>query len=194
MTHIVYHKGIFIADRKCYGSNGTILQQRKIRMATHGDELWVWAFAGDYAACEYGDKVLFSNFNENVINEAKDMLGQDLVNDFEGLLVTEHIYTKKRAVYLVNYFGLRVQVDENEDLICVGAMANEIQRAYKLLRTASANCGIPLPQLCGFNLNDPRTFYRAGDEIEWLIKHVTHNTAMGQDGFKLDSCVFSGGD
>lgn len=97
-------------------------------------------------------------------------------------------------MYLVNYFGLRVQVDEHEDLICVGAMSNEIQRAYKLLRTVSANGGIPLPQLCGFNLNDPRSFYRAGYEIEWLIMHVTHNTAMGQDGFKLDSYVFNGGD
>lgn len=191
MTHIVYHKGIFIADRKCYGANGTVVQQRKIRMATHGDELWVWAFAGDYAACEYGDKVLFSNFNENVINEAKDMLGKDLVNDFVGLLVTEHIYTKKRTVYLVNYFGLRVQVDENEDLICVGAMANELQRAYKLLRTIHDNTGVEMPRLCGLSGRlEPPLF----NELAWLIKHVTHNTAMGQDGFLLDSYVFSGGD
>lgn len=191
MTHIVYHKGIFIADRKCYGANGTVVQQRKIRMATHGDELWVWAFAGDYAACEYGDKVLFSNFNENVINEAKEMLGQELVNDFVGLLVTEHIYTKKRTVYLVNYFGLRVQVDENEDLICVGAMANELQRAYRLLRKIHENTGVEMSRLCGLSgILEPPLF----NELAWLIKHVTHNTAMGQDGFLLDHYVFSGGD
>lgn len=191
MTHIVYHKGIFIADRKCYGSNGTILQQRKIRMATHGYVIWVWAFAGDYAACEYGDKVLFSNCNENVVNEAKEMLGKDLVNDFSGLLVTENTCTKKRTVYLVNYFGLRVQVDENEDLICVGAMANEIQRAYKLLHTIHSNTGVEMSRLCGLtDVSEPPLF----NELVWLIKHVTHNTSMGQDGFKLDSYVFSGGD
>lgn len=189
MTHIVYHKGIFIADRKCYGANGAVVQQRKIRMATHGDELWVWAFSGEYAACEYGDAVLRSNLDETIIKEAKDALGKDLVNEFAGLLVTKNKRTKVCKVYLVNYFGLRMQVDETEDLICVGAMSNEIQRAYKLLRTASANGGIPLPQLCGFNLNDPRSFYRMGDEVEWLIKHVTHNTDMGQDGFYLDRYV-----
>ena len=191
MTHIVYHKGIFIADRKCYGSNSTILQQRKIRMTTHDDELWVWAFAGDYAACEYGDEVLYSKFNENVINDAKETLEKDLVNDFSGLLVTEHIHTKRRNVYLVNYFGLRMRVDENEDLICVGAMANEIQRAYKLLRTIRDNTGMELSRLCGLSgrLNPPLF-----NELEWLIKHVTHNSMMGQDGFKLDHYVFSGGD
>lgn len=190
MTHIVYHKGIFFADRKCYGSSGVVLQQRKIRTATHGDELWVWAFSGEYAACEYGDAVLQSNLDETVVKEAKETLGLNVANEFAGLLVIKNNRTKEHKVYLVNYFGLRMQVDETEDLICVGALSGEIQRAYRLLRTASANVGIPLPHLCGFKLDDPRSFYRTGDEIEWLIKHVTHNTDMGQDGFYLDRYDF----
>lgn len=190
MTHIVYYKDIFFADRKCYGSSGVVLQQRKIRTATHGDELWVWAFSGEYAACEYGDAVLQSNLDEAVVKEAKETLGLNVANEFAGLLVIENKRTKERKVYLVNYFGLRMQVDETEDLICVGALSGEIQRAYRLLRTASANAGVPLPRLCGFKLDDPRSFYRVGYEIEWLIKHVTQNTDMGQDGFYLDRFVF----
>lgn len=193
MTHIVYHKGIFIADRKCYGSSGGVLQQNKIRTAKHGEELWVWAFSGEYVACEYGDAVLQSNLDEAVVKEAKDTLGLNVANEFAGLLVTKNKRTKERKVYLVNYFGLRMRVDETEDLICVGALAGEIQRAYRLLRIASTNAGVPLSRLCGFTSNDPRSFGCVGYEIEWLIKHVTHNTDMGQDGFKLDSYVFSGG-
>ena len=195
MTHIVYHKGVFFADRKCYGSSGVVLQQRKIRTATHGDELWVWAFSGEYAACEYGDAVLQSKLNEAFIKEAKDTLGLNVANEFAGLLVIENKRTNKRKVYLVNYFGLRMQVDENEDLICVGALSGEIQRAYRLLRTASVNSSIPLPILCGFRVNDPNAFYRyqAGDEIEWIIKYVTQNTDMGQDGFNIDRYNFYGG-
>ena len=190
MTHIVYHKGVFFADRKCYGSSGVVLQQRKIRTATHGDELWVWAFSGEYAACEYGDAVLQSNLDEVIVKEAKDTLGLNVANEFAGLLVIKNKRTKEHKVYLVNYFGLRMQVDETEDLICVGALSGEIQRAYRLLSTAADNAGIPLQRLCGLDHNNPRKFYRTGDEIEWLIKHVTHNTDMGQDGFYIDFYVF----
>ena len=82
-------------------------------------------------------------------------------------------------------------MDENEDLICVGAMANELQRAYRLLRKIHENTGVEMSRLCGLSgILEPPLF----NELAWLIKHVTHNTAMGQDGFLLDHYVFSGGD
>lgn len=193
MTHIVYNGKTLFADRKCYGASGVVLQQCKIRTVTHGEERWVWAFAGEYASCEYGDKVLMSNLDRDVIKEAKETLGLDCVNHFDGLLIIENLVTNIRKAYLVNYFGLMMALDDTTDLICVGSMAGEIQRTYKLLRTINEYTGVVIPRLCGFATDDPRIVYKSGDEVEWIIKHVTHNTAMGQDGFNIDRYNFFGG-
>ena len=192
MTHIVYNGHTLFADRKCYGTNGAINQQNKIRTVVHGNELWVWAFAGDYAECEYGDKVLMSNLDKDVIKEAKDSLGIDNINAFSGILVVENILTNERKAYLANYFGLRMEV-ATDDLVCTGAMAGDIQRTYKLLTTVSANTGISVPCLCGLDPYDPRSFYHTGYEIEWIIRHTTKNSLMGQDGYAIDRYDFKGG-
>lgn len=128
MTQIVYDGNFLIADRKCYRGYITT-KSTKIQHIKVGELDRYYAFSGSFMECALGEEVVESCFDPEVIAKVRSILDKEVLEGFHGLMIDVHA-KDKRKVFLLNYAGDAVQIDDA--FVAVGAMHEEITVAYKV--------------------------------------------------------------
>lgn len=131
MTHIVYTGDHLYADRKVFGDNGFhFADSKKIKTYRHGSKKTVCAFSGTLAQCAIGYSVVESNFDREVILEARQRQVEDL--EYFGGIVVELDPTAEcvHRVFIVSYAGDKYEMLPYE-LLVVGAFNQAITDTIK---------------------------------------------------------------
>lgn len=169
MTHIVYHKGVLYADRKCYERDGCATEVKKLEQKTCNGFLYTWAFCGAVSECVWGNKVVASNFNPEVIQESRRVLTESDSEAFNGILIVSPANSARIEAkgYLVNFFGDTFDLVLGDKPIVLGAYRQSIIAAYNVL--------------------DSIKYSRKRNIIEQAIRFGTMGTECDQTGWEIDS-------
>lgn len=167
MTQIVYDGDHLVVDRKCYRgyvtTNSTKIQHLKI-----GELDRYYVFSGSFMECALGEEVVESCFDPEVIAKVRSILDKEVLEGFHGLMIDVHP-TDKRKVFLLNYAGDAVQIDDA--FVAVGAMHEEITLAYKLWDKMQR------PRIEG---------YESDVQLAGFLRFVLQGSMFDQQGVDLD--------
>jgi len=167
MTQIVYDGNFLIADRKCYRGYVTT-KSTKIQHLKIGELDRYYVFSGSFMECALGEKVVESCFDPEVVAKVRSILSKEVLEDFYGLMIDVHP-TEKRNVFLLNYAGDAVQIDDA--FVTVGAMHGEITVAYKLWE----------------KMNFPRIEdYEGTIPLAGFLRFVLKGSMFDQEGVEFD--------
>lgn len=121
MTIIVYDGKHLYADRKCYTNGEYTFDSIKLKSVEHKPKTYHYAFAGSFADCAIGEKVVESGFDPDVCRWAYERLGHaNLQDEFFGVVVETSELNDQHKVFLVNYAGDKCLIQPNQ-LIVIGA-------------------------------------------------------------------------
>nr|DAN51498.1 MAG TPA: Proteasome subunit, ANCESTRAL, PROTEASOME, BETA-SUBUNIT, 20S [Caudoviricetes sp.] len=169
MTQIVYNGRYLLADRRCTYGYYTTIEAPKVFKIQVGDIARYFAFSGSFKECALGEEVIRTNFDPEVINKVRSVLGEDALEIFLGIVVDVSPIGKR--VYLANYAGDLCELDPDQFVI-VGAMRSEISAAWKVWEMMCENQD---PDSSG-SLNSLKDF----------VRFVTKGTEFDQTDRKLD--------
>lgn len=164
MTIIVYDGKHLYADRKCYSNGVHTYNSIKLKSVVHDNVTLHYAFAGSYADCVIGEKVVESNFDPDVCRWAYERLGHDNLQDmFYGIVVENRPHWATHKVYQVNYAGDKCEMLPHQ-FIAVGA---DKKTLLDVERTARHYSEEPVP-------------------TEELIRFAFEGSNLTQKGFVID--------
>ena len=169
MTQIVYNGRHLLADRKCTSGYNTYIEAAKAFHITVGDVQRYFAFSGSFKECALGEEVVRSNFDPQVRDKVRGILGEDNLELFLGIMI-DVVHDYKR-VYLINYAGDLCEIEPNQ-FIAIGAMNSELYAAWKVWDMAY-----------GTENNGPNAQAR---NIADFVRTVVEGTAFDQTGRKFD--------
>lgn len=129
MTQIVYNGRHLLADRKCIYGYYTPIEAPKAFHIKVGEIDRYFAFSGSFKECALGEEVVRSNFNLQVRDKVRSILGEDVLEHFLGILID--VSPDHKRVYLINYAGDLCEIDPNQ-FIAIGAMHSELSAAWKI--------------------------------------------------------------
>lgn len=136
MTQIVYDGESLYADRVAYTFDGQKVQTEKIKTLYQNGKIYHYAFCGGFTECTLGEKIIESNFDPLVISDAlQRTVNQNLETGFNGILVevpADPQLFNNRRVWLCNYTGDRVEVENNQFFV-LGGFAGNISSVKKAL-------------------------------------------------------------
>jgi hypothetical protein len=169
MTQIVYNGRYLLADRRCTYGYYTPVEAPKVFKIQVGDITRYFAFSGSFKECTLGEEVVRSNFDPEVINKVRSILGEDTLDRFLGVVVD--VTPTGRQVYLANYAGDLCEIDPIQ-FVVVGAMHSEISAAWRV-----------------WELMDERLEPGSSGSLNSLndfVRFVTKGTEFDQTDRKLD--------
>lgn len=169
MTQIVYNGRYLLADRRCTYGYYTPIEAPKVFKVQAGDITRYFAFSGSFKECALGEEVVRSNFDPEVINKVRSILGEDALDRFLGIVVD--VTPTGRWVYLVNYAGDVCELDPNQ-FVAVGAMHSEISSAWRVWELMHEN-------------QDPASSGSL-NRLKDFVRFVTKGTEFDQTDRKLD--------
>lgn len=169
MTQIVYDGRHLLADRKCTYGYYTPIDAQKVFKLQVGDITRYFAFSGSFKECALGEEVVRSNFDPEVREKVRSILGEDVLEHFLGIVVD--VSPTDKRVCLINYAGDFCELNPDQ-FIAVGAMHSELSAAWKVWNRAYGvdNAG---PVVRAHNLSD-------------FVRLITEGTAFDQTDRTFD--------
>ena len=129
MTQIVYNGRYLLADRKCTYGYYTPIEAPKAFHITVGDVQRYFAFSGSFKECALGEEVVRSNFDPQVKDKVRSILGEEGLEHFLGIVID--VAPDHKRVCLINYAGDLCEIEPNQ-FIAIGAMHSELSAAWKV--------------------------------------------------------------
>lgn len=186
MTQIVWDGRFLIADRRCFHRNSSFSAQ-KLRVQYNKSHTLAFAFAGTYEECNLADKIMLTEDNAELVEQAKSIL-VDPATNWHGLCVEKDQRNPPR-VFLCNYLGMREELPLTTPF-AVGALADEIMFAYRTWEAIAKNIGVPAYHL--FVPEEERTLdefkltKRRAQALVNFLRTVLKGTFYDQEGCLFD--------
>lgn len=169
MTQIVYDGRHLLADRKCTYGYYTPIDAPKVFKLQVGDITRYFAFSGSFKECALGEEVVRSNFDPEVRNKVRAILGEDVLEHFLGIVVD--VSPTDKRVCLINYAGDFFEVNPNQ-FIAIGGMSSELTSAWKVWRRVYV----------ADHINPPAQARDLAD----FVRLITEGTTFDQTGRTFD--------
>lgn len=185
MTQIVWDGRFLIADRKCFRKT-TPFSAQKLRIKYNMNSTLAFAFSGTYEECHLADKIMLTEDNAELVEQAKSILEEPATN-WQGLCIEKDPHHPPR-LFLCNYLGMREELPLSTPL-AVGALADEIIAAYRVWKECAKNIGVPAYHL--FVSEEERTldeFKVAKRQVQALVNFL--RTVLRGTFYDQEGCLF----
>lgn len=169
MTQIVFNGRHLLADRKCTYGYYTPIEASKAFHIKVGEIDRYFAFSGSFKECALGEEVVRSNFDPQVRDKVRSILGEDVLEHFLGILID--VAPDHKRVCLINYAGDFCEIEPNQ-FIAIGAMHSELSAAWKIWNMAS---------VIDNNSTNAQVY-----NLVTFVRDITEGTAFDQTDRKFD--------